>query len=230
MRDFLRSIQRGVNQLVLPERCIGCGAGEIAICRICKAKLSIDPSILGGEDFTLAASLTYDELSARIILAAKEDGSRSARSIISEAIAAAAIFAIKSGRGNVAERLDLLWIPTSNRARRRRGGDFLSPIAHQVASSVGVQLGIELIPKQLLRVCRDVVDQTQLSATDRDRNMHRAFSVTERGRGSGQVILIDDVVTTGSTLREAVRALHERNLTVFAAATACASHLRKPIR
>jgi len=190
----------------------------------------IRPALLGGEDFSLAASLTYDELSAKIILAAKEDGSQSARTLISEAIAAAALLAIKYERTNANKELRLLWIPTTKRARRRRGGDFLTPIAYEVADITSSQLGIQVIPDQLLRVRRDVLDQSRLSAVDRDLNLHGAFTVTQRWQGSGQVILIDDVVTTGSTLREAVRALRERNLTVIAAATACASRLRKPIR
>ncbi|MFM8235920.1 MAG: phosphoribosyltransferase family protein [Actinomycetota bacterium] len=41
---------------------------------------------------------------------------------------------------------------------------------------------------------------------------------------------MDDVITTGSTIREAVRALKERNLTVLGAATACASQRRLLIR
>ena len=219
-----------MEQLILPESCIGCGDGTRAMCAICQEKLLIRPALLGGEDFPLAASLTYDELSAKIILAAKEDGSRSARTLISEAIAAAALLAIKHERANASKPLRLLWIPSSNRARRRRGGDFLAPIAFQVAKITSSQLGIQVIPDQLLRVRRDVLDQSRLSALDRDRNLHGAFTATQRWQGSGQVILIDDVVTTGSTLREAVRALRERNLTVIAAATACASHLRKPIR
>lgn len=230
MRDFLHSIYRGIEQLVLPESCIGCGEGASALCVICSEKLSIRPMLLGGEEFRLAASLTYDELSAKIVLAAKEEGSRSARGLISSAIAAAALVAINDERINRSRAMKLLWVPTSNRARRRRGGDFLAPIAFEVAKIINSQSDIQLIPDQLLRVRRDVVDQSRLSAIDRDRNLHGAFTITQRWRGSGQVILIDDVVTTGSTLREAVRALRERNLTVIAAATACASRLRKPIR
>ncbi|MFM7623546.1 MAG: phosphoribosyltransferase family protein, partial [Actinomycetota bacterium] len=45
-----------------------------------------------------------------------------------------------------------------------------------------------------------------------------------------QLVILDDVVTTGSTLREANRALKERNLTALGAATACASQRRLLIR
>ena len=219
-----------MGELLLPERCIGCGAGELSICELCRSKLRIHPELLGGENFHLAASLTYDDLSAKIILAAKEDGVRAARTIISEAIAAAAIVMSKYACISEQSHLELLWVPTSKPARRRRGGDFLAPIAAQVALIIERKLDVEVRLHQPFRVRRNVADQSRLSATDRDRNLQFAFTVHPSWKAVGQVILIDDVVTTGSTLREAVRALQERNLTVIGAATACASRLRKPIR
>jgi predicted amidophosphoribosyltransferase len=38
---------------------------------------------------------------------------------------------------------------------------------------------------------------------------------------NGKAILIDDLVTTGSTLEEAARALREKGIEVVAAVTAC---------
>ncbi|MFM8752799.1 MAG: phosphoribosyltransferase family protein [Actinomycetota bacterium] len=37
------------------------------------------------------------------------------------------------------------------------------------------------------------------------------------------IIVVDDVLTTGATLRNAILALNERKMTVLGAATACAS-------
>ena len=188
------------------------------------------PQRLSGENFPLAASLIYDEFSARFILAAKEEGSRPARLVIGKAIAAAAVLLLDTSRQMRTRRLQLAWIPTSKRARRDRGGDFLAPIAKQVAGIIKDELNVEVGLSQLLFVRRAMQDQSGLSALDRARNLDSAFGVQSGRRAIGHVLLIDDVVTTGSTLREAVRALHERNLTVIGAATACASRLREPIR
>ena len=64
------------------------------------------------------------------------------------------------------------------------------------------------------------MDQSGLSAQDRKRNLERAFEF-QGDEIQGQLILVDDLVTTGSTLLEAKRALEMRNLKVNQAITAC---------
>jgi predicted amidophosphoribosyltransferase len=44
---------------------------------------------------------------------------------------------------------------------------------------------------------------------------------------SGRAIIVDDLVTTGATLQEAVRALRDRGIEVAAAVTACVA---EPLR
>ncbi len=75
-----------------------------------------------------------------------------------------------------------------------------------------------------------VVDQSGLSETQRHDNLFGAFKVAKPLNSAAPIIIVDDVITTGSTLREAVRALKERNLTVLGAATACATQRRLLIR
>jgi predicted amidophosphoribosyltransferase len=77
---------------------------------------------------------------------------------------------------------------------------------------------------------RKILDQTELTQSQRELNLSGAFKVAPDFFTVKPIIIIDDVITTGSTLREAVRALKERNLTVLGAATACASQRRLPIR
>jgi predicted amidophosphoribosyltransferase len=78
---------------------------------------------------------------------------------------------------------------------------------------------------QLLEVRKSLQDQTGLTNLERLRNLAGAFQVKSQIESdsyeSRGLIVIDDVVASGSTLREAVRALKERNLTVIGAASAC---------
>ncbi|MFC5123908.1 phosphoribosyltransferase family protein [Pseudoclavibacter helvolus] len=57
-----------------------------------------------------------------------------------------------------------------------------------------------------LRVVRPVEDQAGLSVAARAENLRHAYRA-ERGLAGRRVVLVDDVVTSGATLREAVRAL-----------------------
>ena len=60
----------------------------------------------------------------------------------------------------------------------------------------------------LLQRLRDTPSQTGLGRSQRRANVRGAFTVTPAARAPLRVWLVDDVITTGSTLAEAARALH----------------------
>jgi predicted amidophosphoribosyltransferase len=73
-----------------------------------------------------------------------------------------------------------------------------------------------------LVVNRKIADQTNLNRSEREHNVHGAYSVADLNRRIDQaaLFLVDDVVTTGSSVREGVRTLRQagvRPLGVLAA-------------
>lgn len=75
----------------------------------------------------------------------------------------------------------------------------------------------------LLVHTKKVRDQAGLNSQERQRNLEGVFELREGTMEARPIILIDDVITTGSTLTNAILAIRERNMTVLGAATACAS-------
>ena len=108
-------------------------------------------------------------------------------------------------------------------------GTVLVPIPSRwlVSQKRGINLPQELAAAlpgdqmNLLRFAHSVRDQAGLSAWERKRNMSGAF-VAKNGSPKN-VIVVDDVCTTGATLRAAVLALlksgHKVHSAVFAAST-----------
>ena len=74
--------------------------------------------------------------------------------------------------------------------------------------------------RHLIRHNRKVGDQTLLSATERRENLSGAMSVTQRRGLACEVLLVDDLMTTGATLAEAVRTLEKTEFRVVGAVTA----------
>jgi ComF family protein len=93
-------------------------------------------------------------------------------------------------------------VPLHPARLRQRGFNPAALLARALARARGVPLA----PRALERV-RDTPSQTGLHRRARARNVAGAFRVRPGARIPARVWLVDDVVTTGATLREAARAL-----------------------
>ena len=79
-----------------------------------------------------------------------------------------------------------------------------------------------------LQVSRKVKDQSGLHRDERATNLAGAFSLSSQVRGD--LILIDDVVTTGATLKEAVRAVNSQGFHAVGSVSAVTASVAQPLR
>ena len=106
---------------------------------------------------------------------------------------------------------DALWweldavvpVPLHPKRERERGYNHAQIIAKYIARSKGIQL----LDKHLVKV-KNVPPQMSLSMEDRRRSVKEAFAVKKGEEVRHKVVLlVDDVFTTGSTVRECSRLL-----------------------
>ncbi|MFH2040419.1 MAG: ComF family protein [Chloroflexota bacterium] len=120
-------------------------------------------------------------------------------------------------------------VPLGKKRHKDRGYNQVSMIALPLA----LKLGIKYIPNGLIRI-RETDSQVGLNVMDRIRNVEDAF-LANSGHVSGMnILLIDDVATTGATLTSCASALRMSGATnVFAITLARAlgsqgiSHLKE---
>jgi ComF family protein len=85
---------------------------------------------------------------------------------------------------------------------RERGYNQALELAKPLARVLGVPLRVDL-----LRRVRATIAQTGLDAAARRRNLRDAFAISNEQAIPAHVALLDDVMTTGTTLRECSRVL-----------------------
>ncbi|MGE0370480.1 MAG: ComF family protein [Gammaproteobacteria bacterium] len=111
------------------------------------------------------------------------------------------IMAIEIERRRI--RLPQVILPVPLHPRRLAGRGFNQAV--ELARPLAARFGIPLDRSSCLRT-RATAEQTGLKAEERRRNVRQAFSVSSALSGA-DVVLIDDVMTTGSTLEALALAL-----------------------
>lgn len=104
------------------------------------------------------------------------------------------------------EPVVLVPVPLGTKRRSERGYNQVELVLTEVASRVA-----SITQEQLLIRCRDTAQQTTLSRAERLTNMRDAFALnTAQAKRSYQnvhIVVVDDVATTGATLKAAKAAL-----------------------
>jgi len=94
-------------------------------------------------------------------------------------------------------------VPLHPSRRRERGFNQSRVLARELSR----RRGLDLVEGALVKV-RNAPPQAGLRAAERERNVVRAYAVRRPDRVRGRtLILVDDVTTTGATLRECARVL-----------------------
>lgn len=235
----MRHTLAALADLVFSSRCLICSmptdGPAMAVCGPCRAPWQVQPTLVSGSP-KIFAIRPYDRLAQQMILAVKEDARRAAEPVLAEAIAIAALPLLAEVSGPVL----LVSVPSRAAARRRRGADVLWSITRQAADLLaGAEWPVSA--QRLLRHQRTVSDQSTLDARGRQTNIAHSMCVRTtaflRGRTPslgimgrtrippGPVIVLDDLVTTGATMKEAFRALHAGGFQVLGGASAASTAL-----
>ncbi len=206
-----------LSQLLFPSRCFGCQKLGPSICSDCRSSWHSHYYRTKFDSLTVHSSLLYTPTASKIILAAKESGMKKADELIIDALCLAL------QRSKLDTRVSrLVPIPSSKLSQRRRGRSFIVDLVEGISRKTG----IEMI--DCLELSRRVKDQSGLHRQERATNLAGAFRLSSQVRG--ELILVDDVVTTGATLREAFRAVNSQGIHAIGSVSAITACVAQPLR
>jgi predicted amidophosphoribosyltransferase len=201
---------RALADLLVPSRCGGCGTPGELLCVGCRPREPIRVEVCA---VPVIAAGSYAGGLRKAVLRYKERGRHDLAAPLAALLAGAAA-------GLVSPGAVLVPVPSSRAAARQRGGDHV----HRLAGRAARGLGVRIVPA--LHLVRAVRDSAGLGAGERHANLTGAMAARPAPTGAAAVI-VDDIVTSGATLAECVRALHCAGWPVTAAAVIAVTPRRR---
>jgi len=189
--------------LIYPPRCVFCRApvkrsGEI--CQSCANSLPYtnNSGKQSGDFYSVCVSPLFYEDDVRESLL---------RYKFSEATGYATVYGkyiAESVRTELLDRYDIIsWVPLSRKRLRKRGYDQAKLLAKALARELGCKA------EPVLRKVKDVKKQSQMGGAEkRKANISGAYQVKRNALVKNKrILLVDDIITTGSTISECAKTL-----------------------
>ena len=182
--------------LLLPTRCALCRRLGAPICETCVFGLGWQPHATSRDQLMGAVASFYGEVERDLVKSFKEHGQTSLLPYLAQPMTGLLI-EILARFPDAA----LVPVPSGKANFLKRGFSPAKLLAQRVNSSAGRPT----VVLDALKFGHEILDQSKLDSTSRHENLRDSMvaSSTLRGR---EVIIIDDIVTTGATILEAARA------------------------
>ena len=226
----LGALGRGFVGALLPVQCAGCRAWDEVLCPSCRRHAQAEPipTVVDGArgDLPALAMGDYAGSLRRIILAAKHSSRTDLSDFLDEAGArlgtalggvlgvagspAVAVGSLEGRASSSGSKVDVWVVPAPSSWRRRlRGRQVALPLARAVARALaaGARPGVRVRVVDAVRLRIGATSQSGKAGAQRTvgrMGSMRALAVPPHGV---LVVAVDDVVTTGATIREMERVL-----------------------
>lgn len=189
--------------LVLPSHCVLCQRVGSSICIDCQAIHLAGSRVVARFNFQGLAVCEYTQNVAKVMHEFKENSATSLAQSMAVSLAALVPATCKT----------LVPMPSKRQSFYKRGYVPAKVLAVAVAKQIASSQKRLIKVSDVLSISAEVKDQASLSGADRRNNLSGAM-ITKATVGLGEVWLIDDIVTTGSTIREARRCLNAQGVSV----------------
>ena len=205
---------RRIIDLILPRGCAGCDKPDAVMCAACRQLLGhcLARSLPG---LTVYAAGRYRSQLRRAILAWKDHDDIELDKTFGDALAVLVMQLMNDGVLDLPEPVLVMPVPSSPSSMRRRGRWHTVPLARSVTAALCAR-GIHAeISKALISHARGGRSVEQRSSSQREQRIQGRITVSPKAHVSGgTVILVDDIVTTGATIRQCAMSLRDRGALV----------------
>jgi len=217
----LKNLKKLLLDLIFPCHCLGCGREGVFLCPNCLVSIPLlsqqicpscrqsspsgsrHPSCSGSLDGIIIASSYRHPLLSQAIKQFKYKGIFSLGKDLAQLLIACLERAPQQVAYFTDHRFILVPLPLTRRKLVRRGYNQTAILGREVCSHFSWPWQTDLLTK-----VRATPSQTRLTAEQRIENVRHSFRATQARNKN--ILIVDDIFTTGATLQEAARCLKEQ--------------------
>jgi len=203
MVEKLIHIFKGFLGLLFPQKCLGCGARNVLLCEKCLISFPESPLAETRTSPIFAATSYQDQTVKKAIWLLKYHGIKSLAEPFSELMFKRIVVALPESMRDLDKTL-IIPIPLSKKRHRERGFNQSELIGRFLSDKMSIRTVNNVLYKT-----KETISQVEIKDREkRLKNLEGAFEVKNAEIIKNKnIILIDDITTTGATLNEAKRIL-----------------------
>lgn len=218
IKKIIINLWLGFLEIIYPREsyCIICGKEECnGICDSCRSSIKqIDYVDSSKNEIFINSYGYYGGVLKKLILRLKYHNDFMAGDILAELLEEYIRENIKYNNYAIS------YIPMSKKSRKKRGFNQCEYISKKVAYNLSIR-NVSVLYK-----CKETKEQKRLLRQERFENIKDAFNIyEEKIKGIENIILIDDVATTGATMIEAYKILKKYGIKQIKLLTLAKSHI-----
>ena len=209
----LKSLFNDLSGLLSQNYCYFCGKVEEIICHECLI-LNLDlAKIQYIQGIPILTMTNKDITFSKLITSYKDEGVSNLVQPFSRIISVGLRFFSKH------QQVKVVNVPSTNKALQKRGVDPISLMTETACLLAGKRFIYE---NRLLVNCRERNDQASLNFKQRTLNMENAFKASFAE--IKPVIIVDDLITTGSSITQSIYALRAKKINIKACVILASNH------
>ena len=209
----LNSFISDLTGLLSQNYCYFCGKVEEIICHECLISNLDLAKIQYIQSVPILTMTTKDKTFSKLITSYKDEGVSNLVQPFSKVISVGLRFFSKH------QQVKVVNVPSTNKALQKRGFDPISLMTQTACLLAGKRFIYE---KRLLINCRERQDQAGLNFQQRKLNTESAFKANFAE--IKPVIIVDDLITTGSSITQSIFALRAKKIKIKACVILASNH------
>lgn len=215
---LIKPVLSNISGLIYKQKCVGCGCSKdnVLLCKNCKKSIEFSTVYQQGffENVKIFSAFPYKDIPKKLVHQLKFNHKKGVSKILAALLYE--YFLKTELSKNDIKNFIIIPVPSHKQRVSIRGYCQTNLICEEFSRISDVKFNTEILKK-----IKNTKPQFKLNSKERRENLKDSFSLCLNNYNGENILLIDDITTTGATLQEIIKLFKKENITNLAVLTVC---------